>query len=213
MLDRPKGERDGPVGVEVGNLRGEIEGWDNLAQMSTRQASNRSTQDPGVPVGLPFGPPRLVSSMPSTGCGAGCVARTTSASATLARWQVFHVVPQAGRTLGDRAPPVQHRRGHLNIRADDEPARGGIGGTSLAAGQEGSLGDPGCPRKLGLLESVTSSLRASNSPWWIGGNAHLPQSPRGSQDHGAGAPPSRGYPFDYPCCYRQRRRVGEGDRV
>jgi len=63
--------------------------------MSTMPVSNRSThvRTPVAGSVSHLALPRLVSSIPSTRIGVSCCARTGSAIATTARWQVFQVVP------------------------------------------------------------------------------------------------------------------------
>src|SRR6195952_3254989 len=99
--------------------------------MSTRPVSNRSTQ-----VRLPvsgsvshFALPRRVSSMPSTVTGSSSLARTGSAIATTARWQVFQVVPYAADTSATDRHPSSTAAAISAFARTVNLARGGICGT------------------------------------------------------------------------------------
>ncbi len=99
--------------------------------MSTIPVSNRSTHV-RIPVAgsvSHFALPRLVSSMPSTRIGPSSRARTGSAIATTARWQVFQVVPHAADTSATERHPSNTAAAISALARIVNLARGGICGT------------------------------------------------------------------------------------
>ena len=162
--------------------------------MSTMPVSNRSTQlrTPVAGSVSHFALPRLVSSIPSTRIGASAVARTGSAIATIVRFQVFHVVPQAADTSATERHPSSTAAAISAFGADGEPGsrrdlRDGLG--ELLPGKRKVAAQPFlfAPQQIRDVRADLHVLRAGHHPALGSGGDDLaqraPTDPRRRGEH------------------------------